>query len=307
MVIERVDERTYKSVIDPNLSHVFNSAAFNTLNAKKCDSVHYLLFREGKYRLGIILGQRGDTFLSPFSAPFGGFEAVRTDVQIQYIENAIELLKSYVTENNGAHIQLTLPPLFYDQSVIAKTINSLYRLGFSLNTVDVNHAIELASWKSKMIKRQSNFEGMSFQRCSNVGEKNMAYEIIRENRKHRGYPLRMTKDQVMETVKLLDADFFMASTPDGLHVASALVYHLSKNIVQVIYWGNLPDFDHFRPMNFLALNLISYYKNLNVSMIDIGPSSENSIPNYGLCDFKERIGCCVHPKFSFIWNQPSAQ
>jgi len=33
--------------------------------------------------------------------------------------------------------------------------------------------------------------------------------------------------------------------------------------------------------------------------IDIGPSTENSIPNYGLCEFKESIGCDISPKYTF--------
>ncbi len=305
MNIERVNEDTYRGVMAANISHVFDTPAFNALNSSKCDQVHYLLFREDKYRLGIILGQRGDIFLSPFSAPFGGFEAVRTDVQIQNVEYAIELLKLYVLANNGSQVRLTLPPLFYNQSVISKTINSLLRSEFRLDVVDLNHAVELSSWKPQMIKRQSNFDGMEFRVCSNLDEMAMAYEVIRQNREHRGYPLRMTKEEVLETVKLVKADFFLVKLPDRCNVAAALVYYVAKRIVQVIYWGNLPSFDRFRPMHFLALHLFNHYKELGVSIVDIGPSSENSVPNYGLCDFKERVGCQVHPKFSFLWiHQP---
>ena len=31
----------------------------------------------------------------------------------------------------------------------------------------------------------------------------------------------------------------------------------------------------------------------------IGPSTESSIPNYGLCEFKESIGCEINQKFTF--------
>jgi hypothetical protein len=36
-----------------------------------------------------------------------------------------------------------------------------------------------------------------------------------------------------------------------------------------------------------------------MKFVDIGPSTENSIPNYGLCEFKESIGCTVVNKYSF--------
>lgn len=303
MVVEKVDAKTYSSVIAANLSHIFNSAEFCELNACKCDEIHYLLFREEKYRLGIVLGQRGSNFFSPFSAPFGGFEAVRKDVQMQFLENAVELLKAYVEERNGSKMKITLPPLFYAQSVISKTINVLYRKEFSVDVIDVNHTIDLRSWNIKAIKRQAGFEGMKFHLCEDSDEKSLVYDIISQNRAHRGYPLRMTKEQVMQTTSLVDADFFLVRIPCGQNVASALVYRVSKDIVQVIYWGNLSGFDEFRPMNFLALNLFEFYAKSGLKTVDIGPSSENSFPNYGLCDFKERIGCEVHPKFSFVWKK----
>ena len=46
----------------------YGLAAFNELNKYKVDKVHYLLFKEGKYRLGLIVGQKGDCLLSPCSA-----------------------------------------------------------------------------------------------------------------------------------------------------------------------------------------------------------------------------------------------
>lgn len=304
MDIDRVDERTYNSWVAANVSHVFNTAAFNQLNVAKCDEIHFLLFGDGKYRGGIVLGQKEKAFLSPFSAPFGGFESVRSDLQIHVLDGAVESLKSYVVDNGGDEIRLTLPPHFYDGSMSAKTINSLFRGGFSIDKVDVNHSVELSSWKPQSIRRQSGFVDLDFRKCG-VGEEEIrAYEIIRANRTHRGYPLRMSLDQVLQTIRLVDADFFLVAMPDGAEVASAMVYHLAKDIVQVIYWGNLPGYDHFRPMQFLALRLFEYYREHGCRIVDIGPSSENSIPNYGLCDFKERIGCQAHPKFSFVWRSP---
>ena len=72
MEILEVDSSEYQNLI-PAPYHVFGSASFNELNKGKCDEVYYLLFKEGKFRLGLIGGRRGNLFTSPFSAPFGGF------------------------------------------------------------------------------------------------------------------------------------------------------------------------------------------------------------------------------------------
>ena len=76
-------------------------------------------------------------------------------------------------------------------------------------------------------------------------------------------------------------------------------YRNKEKFVQVIYWGNYPDTDQFKSMNFLAFKVFEYYKNSGIEIIDIGPSTEFSIPNRGLCDFKQGIGCSVTTKLSF--------
>jgi hypothetical protein len=83
------------------------------------------------------------------------------------------------------------------------------------------------------------------------------------------------------------------------HVAAALIFHVAPLVVQVIYWGDIPDFGNLKPMNFLSFSVFKYYKQLGFNYVDIGPSTENGVPNHGLCEFKESIGCDIDPKFSF--------
>jgi len=52
-------------------------------------------------------------------------------------------------------------------------------------------------------------------------------------------------------------------------------------------------------MNFLSFNVFNYYKDLGIEIIDIGHSTEDSIPNNGLCEFKESIGCSIGILYEF--------
>ena len=54
-----------------------------------------------------------------------------------------------------------------------------------------------------------------------------------------------------------------------------------------------------RTMNFLAYKVFKFYKHKKFNFVDIGPSTENSIPNNGLSDFKESIGCDIELKLEF--------
>jgi hypothetical protein len=46
-------------------------------------------------------------------------------------------------------------------------------------------------------------------------------------------------------------------------------------------------------MNFLSYKIFEYYQSTGIPYIDIGHSTVDSVPNNGLCEFKESIGCSL--------------
>jgi hypothetical protein len=309
MEIIEVGAKEYTEVIRTPY-HVFGSAAFNDLNRNKCDEVSYLLFRDGKYRLGIIGGIRNNVFYSPFSAPLGGFSYVSSDVRLQYIEEAIKSLKQWAKEKGFTSISITLPPSFYETSFLAKQVNCLWREGFEISQLELNHSFDLNFldenysekiwYNARKNLRVAINAGLQFNKCTIEEEKFLAYDIISQNRINRGKPLHMTWEQVSETIRIISADFFLVKTEMQTAIASAIVFHITSTIVQVIYWGDLPGVSDLKPMNFISFKLFEYYTLNGKTIVDIGYSTENSIPNYGLCEFKESIGCEVNPKLTFI-------
>jgi len=311
MEIFQVSPLEYAEIIKTPY-HIFNSVAFNDLNRNKCERVFYLLFREGKYRLGITGGIRDNCFFSPFSAPFGGYSFVSGDVRLQFIEEAISLHIEWAREMEFSSICITLPPLVYGSSFISKQINCLWRAGFEISEIDLNYSFNIESfnenyperiwYNARKNLRISLSSGLQCRICTTGDEKSLAYDIIRQNRENRGYPLRMSWQQVSDTVQIVKADFFLVSNDKRLPVASAIVFHISSLIVQVVYWGDLPGYSEIKPVNYLSYKLFEYYRSAGKIIVDIGPSTVNSTPNYGLCEFKESIGCGISPKYSLVKN-----
>ncbi|NNC70790.1 MAG: hypothetical protein HKN90_08230 [Flavobacteriaceae bacterium] len=308
MEITEVTAEDYSRSIT-NQYHIFNSPDFNELNSDKCDLVYYLLFKDSKVRLGIILGVRGDVLISPFSSPFGGFDFVKEDIKIRVIDESIKLLRHWSIAKRYRTITITLPPSIYDGSFVAKQANSLFREDFRIVKKDLNYSFALTKfndsyseilWRNarKNLKAalRNNFE---FKRCSLTEEKKQAYNIIRQNREERGFPIRMSWEQIKNTIDIIPADFFIVTNLEGVSIAAAMVFHVARKIVQVVYWGDLPKYSHLKTMNYLSFKIFEYYKATEIKIIDIGPSTENSIPNHGLCEFKESIGCNITTKLSF--------
>lgn len=309
MEIFEVSPEAFDSVIESPY-HVFARASFNKLNASKAHKVYYLLFKKKKIRLGLIVGTHDKIIKTPFSAPFGGFTFLTEDVKLQYLEEAIALFEKWAAERQFESVSITLPPSFYHNSFISKQLNCLWRNDFVISQIDLNYAMYVEDFDDKYLSRiwynarknlRSSLEyGMRFHICSCDEEKELAYDIIRKNRERRGYPLRMTWQQVLDTSGLIKADFFIVYTKELLPVAAAIVFHINQEVVQVIYWGDLDGYQELRPMNFLSYKVFEYFKSSGIKVVDIGPSTEYSVPNYGLCEFKESIGCRIDPKYTFF-------
>ena len=289
-------------------SHIYNNVAFTQLNADKCEHVHYLIFKDTKVRLGITLGERDEMLCSPFSAPFGGFDFTN-EPKIEYLEQALSLLKEYSASRNKS-IKLTLPPPIYDTSTNAKVINVLMRGGVLPTIVDLNYHYDLSRVKEyeKYLSRNArknfhnalthDFEFIKLDSC-NDDDITRAYNVIKANRESHDYPLRMTLENVIKTTKVVSADFFVMSK-NGEDIAAAQVFHVTDDIAQVVYWGDCPGYGEMRPMNYLTYKAFEYYYNAGIKVLDIGPSTEYSVPNYGLCEFKENLGCEISLKHTFI-------
>lgn len=312
MIADRVEADEFARAFPKGVSHVFNCMEFAELNRSKCDGIHYLLFKDGKIRCGIILGERNGALLSPFSAPFGGF--CFNGVQLlDSVDAAVDALRRYAA-SVGMPVEISLTPEFYDCAMQPKVFTSLLR-GGDLLFADINHycpvdgyagsdwhmfAESLMSAKVRQKFRRSF--GEPFVMCrldrDNPSDIERTYAIIAANRSAKGYPLRMTLDDVKRTAPIVDAEFFVM-THGGDDVAAAVVYRVAPSIMQVVYWGDTPGFERLYPMRRFAPEVMHACAEMGARILDIGPSSEYGVPSYGLCFFKDSVGCLptVKPRF----------
>jgi hypothetical protein len=289
-------------------SHVFNSCDFVILNKSKSEKLYFLIFKDTKVRLGLILGENCYELRSPFSAPFGGFDFVSDDIKLHQIDACLLALDEWALINSKKSIRIIPPPSFYNSNFYCKIYNSLFRANYLQKNIDINYHFETSNilndydshiwYNAKKNLKKSLDYNLSFEKLDSSNGV-VAYNVIAENRKERGFPLRMTWDQISDTMKVINIDFFVVSS-NSVQIAAAIVFHVAKNIVQVVYWGDLPNFANYKTMNFLSYSIFKFYHTNGISIVDIGPSTENSIPNHGLCEFKESIFCNLSIKTEFI-------
>lgn len=309
MEIIETDSEEYRQIF-PSTYHLYNSVDFNLLNEERCDKLLFLVFRDSRNRLGLIAGLKNNELYTPFSAPFGGFSFLKENTTLLQLEACVDALLLYVKNSGYSGIHYTMPPLFYNRIFNNKLLNVFYRKEFSISSIDLNYEYDLRHpaqeydsrlwYNARKNLRISMKQGFECIKCETEDQILDAYSVIQENRERKELPLKMTFEQVKNTSAIIKADFFLLSKEDN-NVAAAQVFHVAPGIVQVIYWGDIPDFASHKPMNFLAFYIFNYYKELGINYIDIGPSTQSSVPNYGLCEFKESIGCGVSAKYTFTY------
>ncbi|MCM1138466.1 MAG: hypothetical protein NC453_07835 [Muribaculum sp.] len=271
-----------------------------------------LFIDHGRVRFGMVVGDDGKMLKSPFSAPFGGLEVGRCQRLSHYLD-AYESLKRFA-EDRCRNLLVTLPPQFYyEGSHVVKQEVAMRACGFELAYSDIDHYIPAIlsanGMREKMWPEARNKLNFAERQCFCMETDNSmmdnslpmiqrAYGIIKDNRDEKGYTLWLSLEDVIRTVRVVSADFFVV-TLDRVDVAAAMVYHVTEEVVQVIYWGDKPGYSRYRPMNLLASKIVEHYSEQG-KIVDVGPSSSQGVPSIGLCDFKESVGCSADLKQTFV-------
>lgn len=308
MEIDKVSGKIFQQAF-PKPWSAFNSVDFSELNKEKCHDIHYLLFRDSKLRLGIILGELNDSFRLPFSATYGGF-SFNSNVAFQYYVEACKLLKDYVSQYNKPLV-IKMASSIYNTTDNSKTFIGFVQAGAKVSAVDYDQYFELSRFSnyesildSKIRNKLHNalsgshvFEKMDSKNPEDIAR---AYEVIRINHQERGNPLWMSLQNVIDTMQIIPSDAFVASDGEGNDIAAAIIFHTTSDVYQIVYWGDIPSYSHLKSMNFLSYKVFEYYYHHGVKALDIGISTENGVPNFGLCEFKENIGCYATPKYTLV-------
>lgn len=289
----------------------FNDPTFCELNKDKVDKVHYLIISKGdSARFGIILGQAGTEMRCPFSAPYSYPVEIKNHSKVEDVDEALNALEEYCKAQGAESLRFIFPPLFYDEHLLSAWVNAFYRMGYKVDNVDLSYALDLKNLceqedyaqhlpeKGRKALRKAIRSDLYIQHCKTLPELEEAYHIIKANHDAKDRPTRLTFEQLIDTLKLVEYDAFIVKHGDE-SVAAEFLYCINSKIVQGIYCGVLPDATKYNAMNFLTDYTIHYYYEKGYEILDKATATEDSVPNYGLCNFKESVGCRRSLKYTF--------
>lgn len=287
-----------------NSDILYDKLEFHELHKKNAEKVYEINFiKKNNIIAKIYVGIKENTACIPYSSPFSNI-ILKEEYKIETLDLVVKSLIRLKKDLNLQKIKITLPPSIYDIWSEEK-INILLNNNFQIKYIDINNYFDL---------RKNINQERSVKKDYNIALKNNlvleksslkeAYEIIKQNRKERGYPLRMTLEHLQEIEeKFLNEIICYVVKKDDEKLASAIIFKVSKDVYQVIYWGNLERYKNQKPMVYLANELIKTFSKENISILDIGPSSEYGKINRGLYQFKKNIGCRSCLKFTLEYDE----
>jgi len=307
MLIE-VDANDYKKHFQ-NKVNPFLKQDFINLNAKKVDKVVRLIQDQGKVTIGLIAGIKNNRLISPFSAPFGGFDYKKENAYIHELESFVKDLLEYIQQKQFDEVSITFPPTIYESTFNSKMINVLNRNQFYSNVPDITNWVDLKRFNNRFSQKnsreyynQSLRNGLAFTKVETLEEKEKVYFLIKQNRERFGRPIFMNFEDIINTSILWPVDFFGVHSKDKELVSAGIFYQFSENIAFALFWGDNEAGRPLRAMDFLSFKLWSHYKEKGLSYIDLGISTESGIPNEGLLRFKETHESISSVKYSFKWR-----
>lgn len=307
--VKRVNADEYRSMVTDKRVF-FNQPDFTELNKDKVDEVHYLIVIKGRSpRFGLILGIKDKVAKCPFSAPYSYPVVIGSAAHVDAFEEAIKALDCYCIDNEIKEIRFTFPPFVYDEDILSVWTSAMYRDGYELVSIDINYTLDLIALnrddyemiipkKGRSHLRKAKASGMQIIQCVEDDDVSEAYDIIVENHDAKGFPTHMSFQQLKDTFAIVPHEVFLARL-DGKGIASMIYYEITKDIVECIYSGYLLEYSNSGVMNYLSWYAIKFFGDKGYKYIDRATTGTNSIPNYGLSDFKESIGGKRSLKYAF--------
>ena len=309
--VKRVSPREYAELV-PDRRVFFNEPAFTELNKDKVDCVYYLvIYRENSARFALIVGRLDNEMRAPFSAPYSYPVSILPHPSQESIDTALEVLEEYCKNEGIGSIRFILPPLFYDEDLLSGWVSAFYRKRYEVRNLDINYALDLEklnvdvetyakciSQKGRKGLKRAARNNLEIMRCDTEDSYRQAYRIIEIGHAAKGFPVKMSFDQLTATLAIVQHDAFIV-WKDGIGIVAEVLYRVNDRIVQGIYTGTHPDYLNCNGMNMLTYHTIRYYGKQGYKVLDKAIATEDSIPNYGLCDFKENVGCARSLKYTF--------
>lgn len=248
----------------------------------------------------------GARAVSPYRAPFGSYQ-FRLDISPVTLYEFIEFTLSRLHENGITEFVVKNPPMAYAPGTMDMLTTFQVNQGFEIMEAEVGAVLDVSqefrsnvsSGEMGRLKRAEN-TGLTFATLD-MSELESVYTFILACRTERGYALSIDWETLRKTVEMFPGRFMLFGVKhQEVLVAVSIAYDAGNNVLVNFHSAHPRDYDQMSPVVLLLEGMSRYARENGYRLLDLGTSAIEGKPNFGLLNFKRRLGARITSKFTLI-------
>jgi hypothetical protein len=246
-------------------------------------------------------------FRSPRLGTFGSFDFKDLPC-LELVEFFADEAERALRDRGATQITIISPPFAHVPELSHLVFLALHNRGYRATPHSLNQSVRLDD--RPFARRVNNGRRRRLRRLGELGfearmltslpELSDAYELILENRRHKGYKLSMSWDSIREMREIFGDRIYGFGVFRGRQPAAAsITIRVNHDIVYVFYWGDEAEFSDVSPIVLLAETIYEHARAEGARWVDLGTSTNDGAPNYGLIRFKRNLDCEASLKLAY--------
>jgi hypothetical protein len=246
-------------------------------------------------------------FRSPRLGTFGSFDFNEPPC-LELVEFFADETERILRGRGATQITIISPPFAHGPELSHLVFLALHNRGYLATPHSLNQSIRLddRSFASRVNNgrrrrlRRARELGLEARKLTSLSELSDAYELILENRRRKGYTLSMTWDSIREMREIFgDRIYGFGVFRETQAAAASITIRVNRDVVYVFYWGDVSGFSDVSPIVLLAETIYEHARAEGARWMDLGTSTNDGAPNYGLIRFKRILGCEASLKLAY--------
>jgi hypothetical protein len=243
---------------------------------------------------------------SPLRSPFGSVEFTN-EIPAEILFEFLKSVEGSLREQGISTIRIKNYPQAYSEQESILLQSLLINLNYRIVSSEIDSVIEVTSEDGADFFNRS--AGRRLQKAKEAGlivkrleiEKlDEIYGFIKSCRSEKQYPVSMTLADLQRTVTLFPDRYFLFGVFNHQElVAASIAIRVKKNILYDFYHDHAASYDHLSPVVLLVSGIYEFCHQVKITLLDLGTSALDGIPNFSLLHFKKTLGGKSTAKFIF--------
>jgi len=242
---------------------------------------------------------------SAVRSPYGTIECTE-NLPAEALYDFLKYVEQHLQLNGVTRVMLKTPPFHYPVGSNGLLQPYLLNLGYRIADAEVGavrfttnpFAAGLNKYGQQVL-RKSMKQNLQVKFLS-PDQVDSVYEFIHSCHQLKEYALSMSLADLKDTIACFPDRYLLTGVFDDEElIAASMAVRVRSDVLFNFYADHAAKYDALSPMTVLIHHLYSYCQTNRIHLLDLGTSAANNQPNFGLLNFKIRIGALLSPKLTF--------